>query len=242
MALLKRLGRKRWVQTAAGIALAEYLRFVTKSSRVVFEPADIHDRLDADLPVIFAMWHGQHGLVPFMRKPEHRAKVLFSRHRDGEINAIAAQRLGLGAIRGSGDHGNEFRRKGGVTAFMQMLEALNEGYSMALTADVPKIARVAGAGIVKLAQKSGRPIYPVAVATQRRLVLANTWDKSVINLPFGRCVCVVRDPIRVDRDADEPAAEAKRLELEHALNAATERAYALADGREAIGHGDHPHG
>jgi lysophospholipid acyltransferase (LPLAT)-like uncharacterized protein len=234
MGVLRRLGRKRWFQVTAGVTLAEYLRFVVKSSRVIFEPANAHALIEADLPVIYAMWHGQHGLVPFMRKPEHRAKVLFSRHRDGEINAITAQWLGLGTIRGSGDHGTEFRRKGGVTAFKRMLEALNEGYSMALTADVPKVSRVAGAGIVKLAQKSGRPIYPIAVATQRRIEL-NSWDRSVLNLPFGRCACVVGDPIRVALDADAEVAEAARLDLERELNAATSRAYALVDRRSSRG-------
>jgi len=37
-----------------------------------------------------------------------------------------------------------------------------------MTADVPKVSRVAGLGIVKIAQMSGRPIYPVAIATRRR--------------------------------------------------------------------------
>jgi len=45
-------------------------------------------------------------------KESHRAKVLISRHRDGEFNAIAVERLGIGTIRGSGDHGSAFHRKG----------------------------------------------------------------------------------------------------------------------------------
>ena len=49
-----------------------------------------------------------------------------------------------------------------------MLIALEEGYNVALTADVPKVARVCGPGIVKLASMSGRPIYPVAIATSPR--------------------------------------------------------------------------
>ncbi len=85
--------------------------------------------------------------------------MLVSRHRDGEINAIAAERLGIGTIRGSGNHGSGFVHKGGVAAFQAMLDALNEGYSVALSADVPKVSRVAGLGIIKLAQMSGRPIY-----------------------------------------------------------------------------------
>ena len=79
-------------------------------------------------PLIFAFWHGQHFMTPFIKtKESHRAKVLISRHRDGEFNAIAAERLGIGTIRGSGDHGSAFHRKGGVGAFKEMVRALEEG-------------------------------------------------------------------------------------------------------------------
>ena len=62
--------------------------------------------VEPQMPAIFAFWHGQHFLTPFIKtKDTHRAKVLISRHRDGEFNAIAAERLGIGTIRGSGDHG-----------------------------------------------------------------------------------------------------------------------------------------
>jgi lysophospholipid acyltransferase (LPLAT)-like uncharacterized protein len=236
MRLWKRLGRQHWVQKAIGVTAAEYLRFVAKTNRVVFEPSDIYENISSDLPVIIAMWHGQHALMPFIKRPEHRAKVLISHHRDGEINAIAAQRLGVEIIRGSGDHGGGFNRKGGVSAFRQMLAALDEGYSMATTADVPKISRVAGLGIVKLAQLSGRPIVPVALATSLRIEL-NNWDRSVINLPFGRGAGVGGTLIRVAADADGVALETARQAVEQGLNAVTARAQALV-GRS----GDAPRG
>src|SRR6202000_2449584 len=100
-------------------------------------------------------------------------------------NAVAAERLGVGTIRGSGSHGTDFAAKGGVSGFNALVRALEEGCSVAMTADIPKVSRVAGLGIVKLAQVSGRPIYPVALATQRRIVLDN-WDRTTINLPLGR--------------------------------------------------------
>ena len=79
------------------------------------------------MPAIIAMWHGQHFLTPFIKRNDgsHRAKVLISRHRDGEINARAAEQLGIGTIRGSGAHNGEFHRKGGAAAFTEMLDALD---------------------------------------------------------------------------------------------------------------------
>ena len=226
--LVRRMTRSRPFQTALGAIGAAYLRLVWKTSRVTIEPADIYERIVPDLPIIVALWHGQHLMAPFLRRAEHRAKVLISRHRDGEINAIAVERLGSGTIRGSGDHGRRFDRKGGVGAFKGMLEALGEGYIVVLTADIPKIARVAGEGIVKLASVSGRPIYPAAVATSRRIEI-DSWDRSAVNLPFSRLAIVAGSPIRVPDRADRATLEHYRSLVESELNAATARAYAIVD-------------
>ena len=217
------------VQQTVGTIGAWYLRFVWRTSTNVLEPPDIYDRVET--PAIVAMWHGQHFLMPFIKKAnaEHRAKVLISRHRDGEVNAIAAERLGIGTIRGSGAHNGEFHRKGGAVAFTGMLDALKDGYNVAMTADVPKISRIAGMGVIKLAQHSQRPIYAVAIASSRRKVL-NNWDRTAINLPFSRIATVASEAIRVDVNADAATLEAKRRELESELNRLTIRAYDIADG------------
>src|SRR6266516_2293712 len=228
MSWVKRLVGSRPFQKTTGVVAAEYLRLVWNTNRFVFEPEGIYEQVDRDAPVIIAMWHGQHFLAPFVRRAQDRVKLLVSRHRDGEINALAVERLGIGAIRGSGHHGGGFIGKGGVSAFKEMVDALAEGYNVALTADIPKVARVAGLGIVKLASASGRPIYPIAIATRRRIELKN-WDRTAINLPFGRGGGVAGEPLRVPPDADEAALEQARRTLEIALDAATARAYAIAD-------------
>ena len=140
MSWVKRLVASRPFQKTTGVMAAEYLRLVWNTTRLVIEPEGIYERVDRDAPVIIAMWHGQHFLAPFVRRAQDRAKVLVSRHRDGEINAIAAERLGVGTIRGSGHHSDGFLGKGGVSAFREMLAALEQGYNIALTADVPKVA------------------------------------------------------------------------------------------------------
>ena len=219
-----------WVQKSFGVAAAEYLRFVRNTNRFGIDPADFYQRVRPDLPAIVAMWHGQHFMMPFFKRKEHLVKVLISRHRDGEINAIAASRLGVEPIRGSGTSGRDFLKKGGVAGFKQMMEALARGYNVALTADIPKVARVAGRGIVQLARASGRPIYPVAVATSRSIEL-RSWDRSVLNLPFGRFAIAVGEPVRVPANADDAALEDARHAVEARLNGVTERAYAIAEGR-----------
>jgi lysophospholipid acyltransferase (LPLAT)-like uncharacterized protein len=226
----RRLARTPAAQRIAGLAAAEYLRFTWMTSRLTLEPADFYEKLAPRLPVIIALWHGQHFMTPFISRG-HRVKVLISRHRDGEINACAAQRLGIIPLRGSGDHGGRYDLKGGVGAFKGMVTALSEGYTMALTADVPKVARVAGLGIVMLGRVSGRPIIPVAVATSRRVVLDN-WDRSAVNLPFSRIAIVAGEPLDVAPDADDAGLERCRAELKCRLDAVTERAYAVVDRKD----------
>jgi hypothetical protein len=229
MVSFRKLTHAPWFQRATGVAAAHYLRLVWHTTRFAVEPPDALERIPQHAPLILAFWHGQHFLTPFVKPPNLRAKVLISRHRDGEINAVAAERLGIETIRGSGSHGTDFAKKGGVFGFNALVRALKEGCNVAMTADVPKVSRVAGFGIVKLAQMSGRPIYPVAIATRRRFVLDN-WDRTTINLPFGRGGGVAGAPIHVPLDADSETLELARRAVEDSLNAVTARAYELADG------------
>ena len=231
--LLRNVLRSNWVQRALGLLAAEYLRFVWLTTKFSYEPLDVYDRVLPHQPLIFAFWHGQHFMTPFIKnKKEYRAKVLISRHRDGEFNAIAAERLGIETIRGSGDHGGAFNRKGGVGAFRQMVQALEQGYNVASTADVPKRSRVAGLGIIMLARESGRPIVPFAMVTSRFIRL-NNWDRTTINLPFGRGAVVGIEAVYVPPDADAETMEKCRLQLETYLNEAAQRAYAMVGRPEA---------
>jgi hypothetical protein len=235
--LIRNVLRSSWFQRAVGSLTAEFLRLVFRTNRFSFDPPDVYDLVEPQMPAIFAFWHGQHFLTPFIKtKDIHRAKVLISRHRDGEFNAVAAERLGIGTIRGSGDHGSAFHRKGGVGAFKEMVRALEQGYNVALTADVPKRSRIAGLGIIMLARESGRPIMPLAMVTSRFLRLKN-WDRTTINLPFGRGALVGGEMIMVPPDAGAEAMEELRARLEATLNDATVRAYAQVGCPEKGGHG-----
>jgi lysophospholipid acyltransferase (LPLAT)-like uncharacterized protein len=217
-----------FVQSLVGKTLAAYLRLVRRTNRFVIDPPDIYDQVQPELPLIIAMWHGQHIMIPYARPDWMAASSLVSRHGDGGINAAALKSLGIGAIRGSGAMGRKVHQKGGAPAFLAMVKALRDGVTMVLTADIPKRARVAGRGIVQLAQVSGRPIHPCAVVTSRRFDI-DSWDKASIGLPFGRGAIVVGEAIHVARDADEAAIEAARLAVEAGLDAVHARAYAMID-------------
>lgn len=223
---IRDLLRSHWVQRAIGVLAAEYLRLVWRTNRFSYDPAEVYAMVEPQMPAILVFWHGQHFMTPFIKtKPSHRAKVLISKHRDGEFNAIAAERLGIGTIRGSGDHSGAFHRKGGVGAFREMVQSLDDGWNVATTADVPKRSRVAGMGVIMLARETGRPILPFAMVTSRFIRLKN-WDSTTINLPFGRGAVVGIDTIVVPPNADAETMERLRQKVETYLNEATKRAYA----------------
>ncbi len=226
--MIKRLGRHPWVLATVGSAMAAYLKLVYHTNRFVIEPEGVHDETEKQLPVIVAMWHGQHFMVPFAKPRHWPAKVMISRSADGEVNAIAASKFGLGLIRASGGrNARQIKKRGGMRGFIEAVRSLKDGYSIAMTADGPKgPSRKAGDGIVQLAKHSGRPILPVAVATSRSIEL-DSWDKASINLPFGRGSIAVGELIWVPAEADDDGLEACRLEVENGLNAATRHAYDL---------------
>jgi lysophospholipid acyltransferase (LPLAT)-like uncharacterized protein len=222
---------------ALGAAAAAYLRLVRRTTRWASDPPELLSAITDDLPVIAATWHGQHMMATLL-KPDHiPMSVMVSRHGDGEINAAMVERLGFGLVRGSGGHGLpvKIRKRGGIEALRALLGRLQAGESVTMTTDVPKVHRVAGMGTVLLAKLSGRPIYPVAIMTRRRIVFGS-WDRLTIGLPFGRGGSVIGQPIHVAADADGAALEAARCALQRALEETHARAYELAGGAPWSGH------
>ena len=224
--MLKKLLRSRPVLRGAGRAMAGYLELVRRTNSFIVEPADV-ERIYGLQPVIVAMWHGQHLMAPLIKRPQDKVAVMISRHGDGEINAAAVEALGFTTVRGSGaQRQDQVRKRGGARALRAAMSVLESGSSLAMTADVPKISRVAGMGIVTLAQFSGRPIVPVAVANARRKDF-DSWDRSSVGLPFGRCAIVFGEPISVERTADATALERARLAVQEGLDDIHARAFML---------------
>lgn len=183
-------------------------------------------------PFILALWHGQHIIGPLAYPGGRPLVALFSRSADAELNARVAEKMGMEVVRGSGGRAERSARpdKGGAKALIQLKRALDDGKNVTMIADIPHgTPREAGQGIILLASISGRPILPVAITTSRRTVLERTWDKTTINLPFGRRATAVGEPIYVPPKADQATLEERRQALTAGLNDATVRAAALVD-------------
>ena len=228
----KPLAQSTFVKNLLASAIASGLRFVKATNSIAAGSDPVDSFLDVRSNNIYVLWHGQHLLAPAFVPKGQRLPTMFSRSADAELNALAASRLGLEPVRGSGGRdGKHSIEKGGARALIALKKALDQGKSVCMIADIPHgTPREAGLGVITLSKLSGRPIVGVAFASSRRKVLEKSWDKTTISLPFGRSAVVTTEPIYVAKDADEAEMERKRLELTEALNAVTAKAYALVDG------------
>jgi lysophospholipid acyltransferase (LPLAT)-like uncharacterized protein len=237
MSLVKRISRLPAIQRVLGHLAADYLRLVRRTNRFVVEPAAPDAWLDDLSPFIAGMWHGQHTMIAFMRRPHDRIATIISRSPDGNINTIALTRLGARVMRASGARGRVVRdakAKGGAEGLRAMVRALKDGETVAFSADVPKVSRRCDAGILMLARFSGRPIVPVAVVTSRHIRF-NSWDRACLGLPFGRGAMVFGEPIHVPRENEPEAFEALRLRVEAEMNRVHDRAYTLVGRLDRVG-------
>jgi lysophospholipid acyltransferase (LPLAT)-like uncharacterized protein len=227
----KPLAASRFTMPFVAWFVARAFRFVYWTNPPAEGSDDTAGKLTQYMPPIVALWHGQHILSAFDRPRHISVSAMLSRSADAELNALVLERNGFRTVRGSGGRaGSASADKGGARALIALKRTLDAGNVVAMIADIPHgTPRQAGMGIVTLARISGRPILPAAYATSRRKVLDRTWDKTTINLPFGRRAVVFGEPVYVARDADAAELEERRQAVTASLNAATAKAYALVD-------------
>jgi lysophospholipid acyltransferase (LPLAT)-like uncharacterized protein len=169
-------------------------------------------------PFIFAFWHGQ--LLPLLYL--HRGQgvaIVISSHRDGELVAGVAERLGMRAIRGSST-------RGAARALLGIVRELESGGEVAITPDGPRgPARQFAAGALVAAQRARAPVIGIGVSASRAWHL-RSWDRFMIPKPFARVNVAYSAPTAVAAaSAREAEDEAPRFEalLADAI-AASERA------------------
>lgn len=166
--------------------------------------------------VILAFWHDRILFMPFSYQG-HKACIMNSIHRDGEIITRVIKRFGISAVRGSSTRGWMGGLKG-------MLEAYQQGYDLIVVPDGPRGPRYqAKPGVLQLARATGAPIFPVACSAAWKLTIPS-WDQLIVPLPFSRVRYMAGAKILVPPDASPTLMEEKRIELEHALSQITKEA------------------
>jgi lysophospholipid acyltransferase (LPLAT)-like uncharacterized protein len=161
--------------------------------------------------ILYTCWHGQLAYFIYKFRTTARSIVLLaSPSADGELIAQVAARFGAHILYGS-------RQKGGLSALRRMAAHLRQGYHGGIIADGSRGPyHQVQKGLILLAKESGAPVLPMAVASDRRLIL-NTWDRFEVILPFSRIALVIGEPLNVPTASDSKAMAACRQILEDRL-------------------------
>ena len=160
---------------------------------------------------IYAFWHNRIFLSIYFWK-RRRVVVMTSQSFDGEYIARFIQRFGSGAARGSST-------RGATGAMVEMVRLMRAGCPAAFTIDGPKGPRyVAKMGAVLLAKKTGHPVMPFTITAKKYWEVSKSWDGTQVPKPFTRARVLIAPPIYVPADADDGLLQAKRDELQQALD------------------------
>jgi hypothetical protein len=143
--------------------------------------------------------------------------LLVSPSEDGDLLARVARLMGYSVIRGS----TYKSAKAGARA---LIKVLRKNQRIIVVADGSRGPRhKAQAGCIQLARATGAPVIPMSYEAKNKIEL-NSWDRFVLPLPFTRCTMNFGQPIHVARSADDVTIQAKKEEMEIALNRITAEA------------------
>ena len=177
---------------------------------------------------IFCFWH-RCTLPAGWYFRNFRCSILISRSFDGELIARTLGLLGYNSVRGSSS-------RGGAAGLMAMRDVLVAGEPVVFTADGPRgPIYQTKIGPVKLAAMTGEAIGSFYLLPERAWAM-RSWDRFMVPMPFSRVAVSWARAVSAPRaDADAATLEAKRGELNDALERARLRAEAHFAGADARG-------
>ena len=198
---------------------AAILRMLAATWRVrVTNPAIVDELRRRKQPFVHVLWHGQ--LLPLLWAHRDRGiSVIISEHRDGELIARVARKLGCRTVRGS-------TSRGAARALLGACREIEAGHDLAITVDGPRgPAGTVAPGALVISQRTEAPLVPTAASASRAWRL-KSWDRFMIPKPFARVIVTYGEPITVRADSARDAAgdaDRVRLAMEAASGAALER-------------------
>lgn len=197
----------------ASLAISLCIRFYLASLRKTYLNCESYrERYIREEGMLISFWHNQLLAMPllYFGKP-FRISTLVSLSRDGDLTTRILHRWGIGTVRGSS-------ARGGISALKELLRlAKNPHHHLVLTPDGPKGPPFEiKDDLLVLAQKSGRPIIPLAISFQSFIQL-NNWDGFLVPLPFTKAYFVCGDPVHIPEISDEQGLEDARKLVKRAL-------------------------
>ena len=207
---------KRFLIRAADLAFYVLIGLIGRTTRFEVRGREHWQTCSAAPHIpIYTVWHNRVFLATWFWR-RRGIVVMTSQSFDGEYIARFIQRYGFGAARGSST-------RGAVGALVEMVRLMRRECPTGFTIDGPKGPRYsAKMGAVLLAKKTGHPIMPFTI-TAKRFWEVKSWDAFQVPKPFTRALTQIAEPIFVPSDADEDTLNAKRDELQRALDDLTRK-------------------
>jgi lysophospholipid acyltransferase (LPLAT)-like uncharacterized protein len=204
--MTERAQREHWKVRLVPVAGELAIRALASTWRVTIHGGEHLAALRArKQPFIFSLWHGE--LLPLLwAHRDENVAILVSEHRDGELIARAARRLGHDLVRGS-------TSRGGARALLEVVALLKRGREVAFTPDGPRgPARKYSPGAIVASQRAGAPVLPARVTASSSWRLSS-WDRFLVPKPYARVDIAYGKPLSVlARDVAGAAEEVGRYE------------------------------
>ncbi|MCX8056996.1 MAG: lysophospholipid acyltransferase family protein [Ignavibacteria bacterium] len=155
---------------------------------------------------VLMFWHGKMLCGWWLGKNKNFYGVV-SQSKDGEILSRLLKKWNYKLIRGSSS-------KDGKEVMQQMVEALKNGYSLAITPDGPKGPRekMKIGGLIA-AVRSEKPIILCGIKYEKKIVF-NSWDKFELPKPFSKVFIRLSEPKKFPLGLSNEEYEKIRQELE----------------------------
>jgi lysophospholipid acyltransferase (LPLAT)-like uncharacterized protein len=204
--------KDRLLIRAAGLAFFILIKLICGTVRFEVEGWEHWETASrGSLIPIYTSWHNRMFLATYFWR--HKGIIVMSsKSLDAEYTARFIQRFGFGVAKGSST-------RGGAGGFVRMLRLMLAGCPAGFTIDGPKGPRyVAKMGAVLLAKKTGNPILAFTIVAEKFWEAKKSWDRFQVPKPFTRAKVLIAPPIYVPHDADDTVLNAKRDELQSALD------------------------
>lgn len=232
---MKRLIRRPGVQRVLGWALFGYMWLMLRTIRWRLENVEcVEPAWASQTGAVGLLWHGRIPLglalgPVWWRRP---VSLLISPSGDGEFIAQAMAHAGMPSIRGStAKKGDSSKARATVAAFREALDWVSGPRGLIITPDGPRgPAEKIAPGALQIARRTGAPVFLIGVAAAPS-VQADSWDRAMFALPFGRGAMVYDGPLHVPAEADEAMIERLLEDWSARLSKATRRAEALVGRR-----------
>ncbi len=194
-----------------------FYRLLTWTWRIqVHVSPDLRAYLDANVPVVFAHWHGDELAIVHLI-PRFRIATLTSVSQDGQLMAQVIHLFGGVTARGSSS-------KRGASGLLGLVKLMKRGWNASLAVDGPKgpLYKVKP-GVFQLTHLADATLAVVGVAAWPVYQFKRSWNKTYLPYPFAKVVIWLslpspqydksKDVVDQSRDLEEALANARRQAL-----------------------------